>query len=100
MDTGARHKSPARKSKLLHGTRLVRARGAAASTLIRLPTISVIICSNDAAEYAQVTANYASRLSGYPHEIIGIHDARSLSEGYNRGTRRAAGDLLGFSHDD
>jgi len=60
----------------------------------------VIICSNDAAEYAQVTANYASRLLGYPHEIIGIHDARSLSEGYNRGARRARGDLLVFSHDD
>ncbi len=62
--------------------------------------ISVIICSIDAAKYARVTANYEQRLAGHPHEIIGIHDARSLAEGYNRGARQAPGDLLIFSHDD
>jgi GT2 family glycosyltransferase len=37
---------------------------------------------------------------GLPHEIIGIHDARSLCEGYNRGIRRATGDVVILSHDD
>jgi len=31
---------------------------------------------------------------------VRIPDARSLAEGYNRGLRRARGDLLLFSHDD
>jgi GT2 family glycosyltransferase len=35
-----------------------------------------------------------------PHEIIGIHDARSLCEGYNRGLQRARGDIVILSHDD
>jgi GT2 family glycosyltransferase len=35
-----------------------------------------------------------------PHEIIGIHDARSLCEGYNRGIARSRGDIVVFSHDD
>jgi 8-oxo-dGTP pyrophosphatase MutT (NUDIX family) len=33
-------------------------------------------------------------------EIIGIHDAKSLSEGYNRGFARSSGDICIFSHDD
>lgn len=64
------------------------------------PAISVVICSIDAAKFATVTASYRAALSGTPHEIVGIHDARSLCEGYNRGARQAQGDLLIFSHDD
>jgi GT2 family glycosyltransferase len=44
--------------------------------------------------------NYERLLAGYPHEIIGIHDARSLAEGYNRGMAQSVGDILIFSHDD
>ncbi len=62
--------------------------------------LSVIICSIDPAKYAAVTANYAEVLAAHPHEIIGLHDARSLAEAYNRGARRARGDILIFSHDD
>lgn len=62
--------------------------------------ISVIICSIDTAKFARVAANYKRRLVGHPHELIGIHDARSLAEGYNRGVRQAKGELLIFSHDD
>jgi hypothetical protein len=62
--------------------------------------IAVIICSIDADKYARVTRNLNERLAGQPHEIIGIHDARSLAEGYNRGVRRSRGELLIFSHDD
>jgi GT2 family glycosyltransferase len=62
--------------------------------------LSIIICSIDPAKYAAVTANYTEALAGHPHEIIGLHDARSLAEAYNRGARRARGDILIFSHDD
>src|SRR5467141_3918616 len=65
-----------------------------------LGLISVIICSIDATKFARVTSNFGKRLVGHPHEIVGIHDARSLAEGYNRGARQARGDLLIFSHDD
>ena len=64
------------------------------------PRLSVLICSIDATKFARVTANYARVLSDHPHEIIGIHDARSLAEGYNRATNKSRGDLLLFSHDD
>ena len=40
---------------------------------------SVIICSIDALKFAQVSACYEQLLDGFPHEIIGIHDARSLA---------------------
>jgi hypothetical protein len=62
--------------------------------------LSVVICSIDAAKFAAVTANFGERLAGRPHQIIGIHDARSLAEGYNRGLRQARGDVVIFSHDD
>lgn len=62
--------------------------------------LSIIICSIDRAKYAAVTANYAAALAGHPYEIIGIHDARSLAEAYNRGSRQARGDIIAFSHDD
>ncbi len=64
------------------------------------PHISVLICSIDPVKFERVTANYENVLSGHPHEIIGIHDARSLAEGYNRAARKARGELLLFSHDD
>jgi tetratricopeptide (TPR) repeat protein len=62
--------------------------------------ISVVICSIDAAKFSRVTANYRALLAGEPHEIVGIHDARSLCEGYNRGIRRATGEIVVLSHDD
>ena len=64
------------------------------------PRISVLICSIDAAKYARVTASYERLLASYPHEIIGIHDARSLAEGYNRAVQASRGEWLLFSHDD
>jgi GT2 family glycosyltransferase len=64
------------------------------------PMISVLICSIDPSKYERVTANYSRVLADHPHEIIGIHDARSLAEGYNRAVRKSRGDFLLFSHDD
>ena len=62
--------------------------------------VSVIICSVTPSKFERVQANYTALLAGMDHEIIGIHDARSLAEGYNRGIRRARGEALVFSHDD
>lgn len=62
--------------------------------------ISVIICSVDDAKLARVRANYERLLAGERFEIVAIRDARSLCEGYNRGVRQSAGELLIFSHDD
>ena len=62
--------------------------------------ISVIICSIDPDKFAAVSDTYARRIGAEPYEIVGIHDAKSLCEGYNRGLRRAKGDLCVFSHDD
>jgi len=61
---------------------------------------SVVICSIDDRKFDQVSANYRRILGPALLEIIGIHDARSLAEGYNRGIDRARGDVLVFSHDD
>lgn len=62
--------------------------------------ISVIICSIDANKFAKVSQNYAARLKEVDYEIIGIHDAESLAEGYNRGIAQSTGSVLVFSHDD
>ena len=64
------------------------------------PKFSVIICSIEAAKFARVSERYKTLLAEHPFEIIGIHDARSLAEGYNRGIDRSDGDILIFSHDD
>ena len=62
--------------------------------------ISIIICSVAANKFALVTENFKSLLGNAPYEIIGIHDAKSLSEGYNRGIDRSRGDIVIFCHDD
>jgi GT2 family glycosyltransferase len=62
--------------------------------------ISLIICSIDPARFAAVEAMYRSAFGDEPWEMIDIHDARSLAEGYNRGAARSRGQTLIFSHDD
>lgn len=64
------------------------------------PLISVIVCSINADKFRAVCSMYRRLLESFPHEIIGIHDARSMCEGYNRGFARSRGDVLIFSHDD
>lgn len=66
----------------------------------RPPRISVLICSIDPNRFEAVTASYRQRFAGWPLEIVGVHDARSLAEGYNRAAAQAKGDILVFSHDD
>jgi hypothetical protein len=64
------------------------------------PIVSCIICSITPARFTKISANLERLLADVPHEIIGIHDARSLCEGYNRGARQSRGDILLFCHDD
>jgi GT2 family glycosyltransferase len=62
--------------------------------------LSVIICNRNPLKWATVTAMYRGLLGNTPHEIIGIHDAAGICEGYNRGIERSKGDWIVFSHDD
>lgn len=62
--------------------------------------ISIIICSIDPEKFRKITLNYTELMRDEPFEIIGIHDAKSLCEGYNRGIRQSVGEILIFSHDD
>jgi hypothetical protein len=62
--------------------------------------VSVIVCSIDPAKFERVSDNYRKLYAGRELEIVGIHDARSLAEGYNRGIARARFDRLILSHDD
>lgn len=62
--------------------------------------LSIVICSIDARKFALVTANFKAVLGTIPYELIGIHDAKSLSEGYNRGVSISRGDIIIFCHDD
>jgi hypothetical protein len=62
--------------------------------------ISVIVNSHRPELAAGVSAMYRQALAGTPHEVIVITDARSMCDGYSRGTRQANGDLLVYSHHD
>lgn len=62
--------------------------------------LSFVICSIDEGKFAAVSASIAAALGGEPFEIVGIHDARSLCEGWTRGLARSRGDPVVFCHDD
>jgi hypothetical protein len=64
------------------------------------PTTSFVICSIDPAKFESVSRAIRERMAGEPHEIVGVHDARGICEGYNRGAARAIGERLVFCHDD
>ncbi len=62
--------------------------------------ISAIICSNRPQYFAAIERALKSQFARHDVELIGVHDATSLCEGYNRGAARALGDILIFCHDD
>jgi hypothetical protein len=64
------------------------------------PDVSIVVCSIDAGKFERVCANYRALFAGRAIEIVGIHDARSLAEGYSRGIARSRGARLVLSHDD
>jgi hypothetical protein len=73
---------------------------AAAAAVESMAKTSFIICSIDPAKFRFISLAIAQRMAGQPHEIVGIHDARGMCEGYNRGIARATGEHLVFCHDD
>jgi GT2 family glycosyltransferase len=62
--------------------------------------ISIIICSIDPDRFRAVCEMYGRVFAGESFEIVAIHDAQGLAEGYNRAVTAAKGDLVIFSHDD
>jgi GT2 family glycosyltransferase len=62
--------------------------------------ISIIICSVNPVLYTRIHAHYTQLLGAEPFEIIGIHNAKGICEGYNRGLAQSKGDPVIFSHDD
>lgn len=84
------------RSALQRGAKPVTAR---ISAQLR-PFVSCIVCSITPSKFEKIGNRLKYLLAELPHEIVGIHDARSLSEGYNRGARASRGDVLLFCHDD
>jgi hypothetical protein len=66
----------------------------------REPTFSIVVCSIDKTKFQRVSDNYKRLFGQHDIEIIGVHDARSLAEGYNRGIAKARAQFLILSHDD
>ena len=66
----------------------------------RDPKLSIIICSRDDARYAKFLDECKRALCSSHFEIIRIADAKSMCEGYNRGTAAATGELFLYCHDD
>jgi GT2 family glycosyltransferase len=62
--------------------------------------ISVVVCSREMRRFERVSKSYRRAFTSERLEIIGIHDATGLAEGYNRGLARSTGDIVIFSHDD
>jgi hypothetical protein len=62
--------------------------------------LSFVINSVDAAKFAAVSRSIERATAGVPHEIVGVHDARSMCDGDRRGLARSTGDPVVFCHDD
>ena len=56
--------------------------------------ISAIVCSIDRAKFDAVARSFRQRFAGHAFELVGLHDARSLAEAYNRGAAQATGEVL------
>jgi len=63
-------------------------------------SVSAVVCSADPRKAERIREHYATLFDGHSFEMVQIADARSLSEGYNRGFAQTSGDIVIFSHDD
>lgn len=63
-------------------------------------SVSFIICSIRPDKLAAIRARIELLFRDHDVEVIGLTDARSLSEAYNRGAAEARGKWLVFCHDD
>lgn len=62
--------------------------------------ISIITCTRDPVKFERLRRCYENALRSEPCQMIGIPDAASVAEGYNRGVARSKGETIIFSHDD
>ena len=62
--------------------------------------VSAIVCSIRPEYFALIKQQLETQFARHTFELIGIHDAKSLCEAYNRGAARAKGEVLIFCHDD
>jgi hypothetical protein len=62
--------------------------------------VSIVTCSIDDKRLDRMRASFDAALGDRVHEYVVIRDARSLSEGYQRGLCAAQHDFVVFSHDD
>jgi predicted O-linked N-acetylglucosamine transferase (SPINDLY family) len=62
--------------------------------------VSAIICSIRPEYFAHIKSRLTHAFAAHDFEVIGIHDAKSICEAYNRGAAKAKGDVLIFCHDD
>jgi len=62
--------------------------------------ISIVVCSIDPKRLARLRTDLDRELAAEDWELVTIHDARSLSEGYRRGLAQARGELVVLCHDD
>ncbi len=65
-----------------------------------LPSLSVIIVSEQDTRFQAVNTEYEVAFSDWPHERIRVKGARSMYEGYARGFAQSSGEIVIFSHDD
>jgi protein O-GlcNAc transferase len=62
--------------------------------------VSAIVCSIRPDYFDGIKRQLEQQFARHDFELIGIHDAKSLCEAYNRGAAQAKGDILIFCHDD
>ncbi|HSN22197.1 MAG TPA: tetratricopeptide repeat protein, partial [Usitatibacter sp.] len=61
---------------------------------------SIVVCSAHDDRLARMQASFRAALAGRDHEFVVIRDARSLSEGYQRGLAAARHERVVLCHDD
>jgi glycosyltransferase involved in cell wall biosynthesis len=67
---------------------------------IRISMISFITCSIDPVKFRAFEAMCRALMRADLFELIGVHDARSLAEAYNRVIPHARGEIIVLCHDD
>ena len=63
------------------------------------PDISIVTCSKVDARFNSLKKNLSEIFGGHV-QLVRIHDAKSMAEGYNRGARMTFGHIVIFCHDD
>jgi tetratricopeptide (TPR) repeat protein len=64
------------------------------------PSVCVVVCSIDDGKAQRAERLYRRLFAAIPHEFVGIRDARSLADAYNRAVAGTAADVVVLSHDD